>query len=44
MLKGEKVGLSAIGEADLKILLDWRNKSEYRQYFREYRELNMSQQ
>ena len=44
MLKGEKVGLSAIEEADLKILLDWRNKPEYRQYFREYRELNMSQQ
>ena len=44
MLKGKKVGLSAIEEADLKILLDWRNKSEYRQYFREYRELNMSQQ
>ena len=44
MLKGKKVGLSAIEEADLKILLDWRNRSEYRQYFREYRELNMSQQ
>ena len=33
MLKGKKVGLSAIEEADLKVLLDWRNKSEYRQYF-----------
>lgn len=44
MLRGKKVGLRAIEEEELKILLDWRNNPEYRQYFREYRELNMVQQ
>lgn len=44
MLRGKKIGLRAIEEEELKILLDWRNNPEYRQYFREYRELNMVQQ
>lgn len=30
MLKGKKVGFFVIEEVDLKVLLDWRNKLEYR--------------
>lgn len=44
MLKGQKVGLRAIESDDLKQLLHWRNKPNYRRFFREYRELNSSNQ
>jgi RimJ/RimL family protein N-acetyltransferase len=44
MLKGEKVGLRAIEHDDLPQLLEWRNRPEYRRFFREYREISMSQQ
>jgi RimJ/RimL family protein N-acetyltransferase len=44
MLSGKHVGLRAIELADLPQLLEWRNKPEFRQYFREYRELNAEQQ
>lgn len=44
MLSGNIVGLRAIEEYDLPILLEWRNKPEFRQFFREYRELNMEDQ
>lgn len=44
MLSGKHVGLRAIELADLPQLLEWRNKPELRQYFREYRELNAEQQ
>lgn len=44
MLSGKYVGLRAIELADLPQLLEWRNKPEFRQYFREYRELNTEQQ
>jgi hypothetical protein len=44
MLKGKITGLAAIEREDLKQLLDWRNNSEFRKYFREYRELNMTMQ
>jgi len=44
MLKGSFVGLRAIERADLSILLEFRNKPEYRRYFREYRELSMANQ
>lgn len=40
MLKGNKVKLIAIEKSDLPLLMEWRNKPEYRKYFREYRELN----
>ena len=40
MLKGEYVGLRSVEKNDLPILLEWRNQPEYRQFFREYRELN----
>jgi len=40
MLKGLLTGLTAIERTDLKQLMDWRNKPEFRKYFREYRELN----
>lgn len=44
MLKGDIVGLRAIEQGDLDQLLAWRNRPEYRRYFREYRELNSGQQ
>lgn len=44
MLKGQLVGLRAIEKTDLAQLLTWRNKPEFRRYFREYRELGMDQQ
>jgi len=44
MIKGEKIGLSAISENELETLMKWRNIPSFRKYFREYRELNMSMQ
>lgn len=44
MLKGIISGLRAVEREDLPKLLEWRNSPEYRRYFREYRELGMSQQ
>lgn len=40
MLHGKQVGLRAIEKEDLPILMEWRNRPEYRRYFREYRELS----
>jgi RimJ/RimL family protein N-acetyltransferase len=44
MLLGQTTGLRAIEADDLAQLLEWRNRPELRRYFREYRELNGSQQ
>ncbi len=44
MLKGLLVGLTAIERTDLKQLMNWRNKPEFRKHFREYRELNLIMQ
>ena len=44
MIKGIYTGLRAIEEKDLEELLSWRNKPEFRRFFREYRELNYTQQ
>lgn len=44
MLKGDIVGLRAIEPGDLDQLRAWRNRPEYRRYFREYRELSSEQQ
>ncbi|WP_042142577.1 GNAT family N-acetyltransferase [Paucisalibacillus sp. EB02] len=44
MLIGEHVGLRAIEKNDLSTLLEWRNKPEFRLFFREYRELNYNNQ
>lgn len=44
MLKGRHVSLRAIERSDLPELLEWRNRPEYRRYFREYRELSMENQ
>lgn len=44
MLMGQYTGLRAIEKEDLTRLLTWRNQPEYRKYFREYRELNFSNQ
>ncbi|MFZ5571679.1 MAG: GNAT family N-acetyltransferase [Thermodesulfobacteriota bacterium] len=44
MLKGACTGLRAVEKSDLEQLLRWRNQPEFRKFFREYRELNMTQQ
>jgi len=44
MLKGEIISLHAVEKTDLDQLRDWRNNSEYRKYFREYRELSNEDQ
>jgi RimJ/RimL family protein N-acetyltransferase len=44
MLKGKHVGLRAIEPSDLEPLLRWRNRPEFRKFFREHRELSMTQQ
>ncbi|RDW20772.1 GNAT family N-acetyltransferase [Oceanobacillus chungangensis] len=44
MLIGEFVGLRAIDKSDLSTLLEWRNKPDFRLFFREYRELNYDNQ
>lgn len=44
MLTGNIVGLRAIEKSDLPKLMDWRNQPEYRRFFREYRELNSTNQ
>lgn len=44
MIKGKKIGLRALEENELEILLKWRNNPNYRQYFREYKELSMTHQ
>ena len=44
MLSGKTVGLRAVEESDLEQLLKWRNQPEFRQFFREYRELGMTNQ
>lgn len=44
MLTGEHVCLRAIEHDDLPQLLAWRNRPEYRRFFREHRELNRDQQ
>jgi hypothetical protein len=44
MLKGRLVGLVAVEREDLKQFRDWRNNAEFRKHFREYRELNMTNQ
>lgn len=44
MLKARYIGLRAIEPDDLPQLLSWRNRPEFRRYFREYRELNSDMQ
>ena len=44
MIKGKFIGLRAVEKEDLKYLRDWRNLTEFRKNFREFRELSMSDQ
>ena len=44
MLTGKFTGLRAISREDLPQLLGWRNRPDYRRYFREYQELGMDSQ
>jgi RimJ/RimL family protein N-acetyltransferase len=44
MIKGNLVGLRAVEKEDLALLRDWRNNPDFRQNFREVRELSMYNQ
>ncbi len=44
MLNGKLTALRAVERSDLGQLLEWRNRPEFRRYFREFRELNIDQQ
>ena len=44
MISGKYAGLRAIEKDDLPMMLHWRNRPQFRQYFREYRELNFMNQ
>lgn len=44
MIKGNLVSLRAVAKEDLPLLMEWRNKPHFRQYFREYKELNLQNQ
>lgn len=44
MLTGKKVYLTPIEREDLEPLRVWRNRPEFRQYFREYREISKDMQ
>lgn len=44
MLKGKKVYLTSIEKDDLEQLRNWRNREDYRKYFREYREISRDMQ
>ncbi len=44
MHKGKMVGLVSVEREDLKKLMDWRNNTDFRKHFREYRELDMEMQ
>ena len=44
MLEGKITGLRAIERSDLPQLMEWRNRPQYRRYFREYREINAAMQ
>jgi RimJ/RimL family protein N-acetyltransferase len=44
MLEGNLVCLRALEPGDLGFLLEWRNRPDFRCYFREYRELSLDRQ
>ncbi|MDR0871373.1 MAG: GNAT family N-acetyltransferase [Planctomycetaceae bacterium] len=44
MLKGKYTALRAVEKDDLPQLMEWRNRPEYRRFFREYLELNADKQ
>ncbi|MEG0091664.1 MAG: GNAT family protein [Oscillospiraceae bacterium] len=44
MIVGKKVSLRAVCREDLPLLMEWRNREDFRQYFREYQELNIENQ
>ena len=44
MIKGEKVYLAALEREDLSELMNWRNREDFRKYFREYKEISSTMQ
>lgn len=44
MISGNDVLLRALESDDLPLLQEWRNRPDYRRYFREYRDLNLENQ
>ena len=44
MIKGKLIGLCPLENEDLEFLRTWRNNPNFRQYFREYREISKDMQ
>lgn len=44
MIEGERVYLEAIERKDLSTLMEWRNREDFRKYFREYKDINTEMQ
>ena len=44
MIIGNKVELLKPVESDMNLLWEWRNNSNHRKYYREYRETNIDDQ
>lgn len=44
MICGDKVYLTAIERKDLVPLMNWRNREDFKKYFREYKEINLDMQ
>ncbi|MCB5288480.1 MAG: GNAT family N-acetyltransferase [Candidatus Cloacimonetes bacterium] len=44
MIEGERVYLEAIEKKDLPKLMEWRNREDFRKYFREYKDINTEMQ
>lgn len=44
MIEGERVYLEAIEKGDLPKLMEWRNREDFRKYFREYKDINTEMQ
>lgn len=44
MIKGNQIYLTSIEESDLEVLRNWRNREDYRKYFREHREISKDMQ
>jgi len=42
--KGNLVNIKAIEKSELNTMMEWRNNTDFRKYFREYREINTTMQ
>jgi RimJ/RimL family protein N-acetyltransferase len=44
MMRGKRIDLRAVEPEDLSQMREWRNRADFRRYFREYREINATTQ